>query len=150
MAYPAEIRYSPLGLQSRSLTGPLCPVIAPISDQTSSASFSDVDIHCHRRHPPDQPQAKASSPFRAHKPPTNPPRRCPPTSPKRCLLIQSEVDPSLVEPRIVDGDHKMREESVEVDRSVCPANRDEGRHERDVMPASWPTSSASNVMVNCC
>lgn len=55
----------------------------------------------------------------------------------------------------------MREESVEVERRVnggagFPSGNDDdgddrfGRHESDVIPASWPTRRASNVIENCC
>lgn len=149
MAYPAEIRYSPSGLQSRLLTGPLCPVIAWLSPQTSSATFSGVLVQCHRRHPPDHPQANASSPPRAHRPPTNPPNRCPPTSPKRCRLIQMEVEPFSEEDLISVGDHNIKDESVDVDKSVGVRLGVDGRHERDVTPASCPMRRASNVMEYC-
>ena len=44
---------------------------------------------------------------------------------------------SFEELRIADGDHKIREESVEVDRSVGSAySGEEGLHDRLVTPAS--------------
>ena len=52
-----------------------------------------------------------------------------------------------------EGDQRMRDESVEVDRRVNGEEEDgdrSGRHERDVIPASWPTRSASKVTENFC
>ena len=41
------------------------------------------------------------------------------------------------EPNTVEGDHKISDESVDVDRSVCSGNSaSEGLHDRDVTPAS--------------
>lgn len=55
-----------------------------------------------------------------------------------------------------EGDQRIREESVDVDKRVSGREDEEGdgdrsgRHERDVIPASWPTRSASKVTENCC
>lgn len=46
----------------------------------------------------------------------------------------------------VDGDHKMTEESVDVDSKV---DVESGRHEREVTPASCPTRRASKDMEIC-
>lgn len=146
------MRYSPPGLHAMPFTGPACPVSAPTSFQIScSVGSSLVCAHRQRRHPPDQPHANASEPSAVHKPPTKPPRRCPPTSPKRCWLTQRADElpfgPDLTE----TDDHRMREESVDVESSVsleCPV--DEVRQASDVTPASCPTSKASNVIENCC
>ena len=145
-----DARYSPLGLHARSVTGPLCPVIAPTSVHSSIAWSSVAGRHLQRLQPPLQPQAMTSFPLSAQRPPTNPPSRCPPTSPNRCLLIQRLVIP-FCEPNTDDGDHRITEESVEVDSRVGSANFDEGgRHDRLVIPASWPTRRASKVTVNSC
>lgn len=56
-----------------------------------------------------------------------------------------------------EGDQRMRDESVDVDRRVNggddPFVDDDdgrsGRHDREVTPASWPTRSASKVTENC-
>ncbi len=150
-AYLAEITYSPAGLQATLLTGARCPVIAPTSDHSSSAGFSasfSVSWHLHRRQPPFQPQAIASAPLRAQRPPTKPPSRCPPTSPKRCLLIQSVVS-SVDDVRTVDGDQRMSDESVDVERRVGSSSGVRcGRHDKDVTLASCPTRSASKVTEN--
>lgn len=148
-SYLAEAKYSPLGLQASPLTEALCPLMAPASVQTSLCSAFAVKTHL--LHPPLQPQARTSLPSRAHNPPTNPPNRWPPTSPKRCLLIQRLVVPCCEVPRTVDGDQSMTDESVEVDRSVGSANAAErGLQERLVRPASCPTNNASKVTVNSC
>lgn len=136
---PADIRYSPRGLHAMPFIGPACPVSAPTSVQISLAAvpFSGF-IHRQRRHPPDHPHANASEPTVVHKPPTNPPRRCPPTSPKRCWFIQSADELPSCPEETETGDQRMREESVEVESSVsldCPAVG-EGRQARDVTPAS--------------
>jgi hypothetical protein len=132
--------------------GPECPVSAPTSVQVSLLAVpSSVRIHRQRRHPPDQPHANASEPAAVHKPPTNPPRRCPPTSPKRCRLIQRADEHPFCPEETVTGDQRMREESVDVESNVslcCPVG--EGDQARDVTPASCPTSNASNVIENCC
>ena len=48
-----------------------------------------------------------------------------------------------------DGDHKIRDESVDVDKSVgVDMDVVFERQERDVTPASCPTSRASNVTEN--
>ena len=146
------MRYSPAGLHAMPFTGPACPVSAPTSVQISFPSNpSFVSAHRHRRQPPDQPQANASEPSAVHKPPTKPPRRCPPTSPKRCWLTQ-RVDELPFTPDLTEtGDQRMREESADVESSVSPEYLvDEGRHAREVIPASCPTSKASNVIENCC
>lgn len=56
------------------------------------------------------------------------------------------------ESKIWLGDHKIREESVELDKRVCsdkaPGGAD-GAHASDVTPASCPTSSASKVTAYC-
>lgn len=50
-----------------------------------------------------------------------------------------------------DGDHRMTDESVEVESRVGrPSFSDEGLQERDVMPASWPTNKASKRSEYCC
>jgi hypothetical protein len=146
--YPAEIRYSPFGLQSRPFTGPLCPPTAPTSAQ---ASFPFCDLQRHLLQPPDQPQANASFPPLAHAPPTNPPNLCPPMSPNRCRLIQIEADRSREEVRMVEGDQSISEESVDVESRVgVGSGVVVGRQERDVIPASCPMRRASNVIENCC
>ena len=146
------MRYSPPGLQAMPFTGPACPVSAPTSVQVSFTMASLlVCAHRQRRYPPDQPHANASEPSAAHKPPTKPPRRCPPTSPKRCWLTQ-RADELPFGPDLTETvDQRIREESVDVESNVffeCLA--DEGRQARDVTPASCPTSKASNVIENCC
>lgn len=148
--YLAEIRYSPPGLHATLRTGARCPVIAPTSVHSSIVFSSSASggWQRHLRQPPFQPHARASDPPRAQSPPTKPPRRCPPISPKRCRLIHKVV-PSFADVRTVEGDQRMREESVEVDKRV-------GRllgeswvlHVRDVTPASCPMSSASKVTEN--
>ena len=133
-------------------TGPACPVIAPTSVQTSSpVAAPPTCAHRQRRHPPDQPHASVSEPPVIQIPPTNPPRRCPPTSPKRCWLIHREAE-ALFWPDGTDtGDQRMREESVDVDSSVSPeCSVLVGRQARDVTPASCPTRRASNVIENGC
>ena len=48
--------------------------------------------------------------------------------------------------RTVEGDHKIRDESVEVDSNVGTLEADFcGRQESDVTPASCPIKRASNV-----
>lgn len=149
---PVDIRYCPPGLHAMPFTGPACPVSAPTSVQISLLAASLlVCTHRQRRHPPDQPHATTSEPPAVHRPPTKPPRRWPPTSPKRCWLIQRADEPPSDPDRTATGDHKMREESVDIESSVslvCPVV--EVRQARDVTPASCPTSKASNVMENCC
>ena len=146
------MRYSPPGLHAIPFTGPACPVSALTSVQISFlAAPSLVCAHRHRRQPPDQPQANASEPPAIHKPPTKPPRRCPPTSPKRCWFTQS-ADELPFDPDLTDtGDQRIREESADVDSNESlECLVDEGRQARDVTPASCPTSKASNVIENCC
>lgn len=134
-AHLVEAKYSPLGLQAKPRTGALWPVMAPNSAQSST--WSAVVVHRHRRQPPLQPQARTSLPSWAQSPPTKPPSRWPPTSPKRCLLIQRLVVPCCDEPKMVDGDHRITDESVEVDSSVDSGNAAErGRQDRLVIPAS--------------
>jgi hypothetical protein len=146
--------YSPAGLHSRSFTGPLCPLIAPIS------LHCKVSVACtdrQRLHPPFHPQPITSSPCAvlAQSPPTNPPRRCPPTSPNRCRLIH--IEPAVTslddaERKIWLGDHRIKEESAELDKRVCSDEAlavVEGAHASDVTPASCPMSSASKVMAYC-
>lgn len=56
------------------------------------------------------------------------------------------------EGRIWLGDHKIREESVELDKRVCNDEAlagEDGAHASDVTPASCPMSSASKVTVYC-
>jgi hypothetical protein len=146
------MRYSPPGLHAMPFTGPACPVSAPTSVQISfSATPSPACAHRHRRQPPDQPQANASEPPAVHKPPTKPPRRCPPTSPKRCWLTQRADELPFAPDLTETGDQRMREESADVESSVSlECLVDEGRHARDAIPASCPTSKASNVIENCC
>ncbi len=150
--YPADMRYSPPGLHAMPFTGPACPVSALTSVQISFSAASSLGwAHRHRRYPPDQPHAKASEPSAVHKPPTKPPRRCPPISPKRCWLTQRADEHPFAPDLTETGDQRMREESVDVESSVsleCPD--DEGRQASDVTPASCPTSKASNVTENCC
>lgn len=150
--------YSPAGLQSRSFTGPLCPLIAPISLHCAVSGLPSVTCTDRQRlHPPFHPHPITSSPCMvlAQSPPTNPPRRCPPTSPNRCRLIH--IEPAVTscddaEGKIWLGDHRIKDESVEVDKRVCsdetPSGAD-GAHASDVTPASCPMSSASKVMVYC-
>ena len=116
-----------------------------------SFSTPSAGAHRQRRHPPAQPHAHASAPPRAQRPPTNPPRRCPPTSPNRWRLIQMEAAPSVAaEVMIVEGDQRMSDESVEVERRVgMGVVAAAGRQESEVTPASWPISRASKVIENC-
>ena len=146
------MRYSPPGLHAILFTGPACPVIAPTSVQISSpVVVPPVCVHRHRRHPPDHPHASASEPPDIHMPPTNPPRRCPPTSPKRCWMVQSEDGLLFLPDGIDTGDQRIREESVDVDSNVSfESSVFEMRQASDVTPASCPTSNASNVIENCC
>lgn len=52
---------------------------------------------------------------------------------------------------MLDGDHKIKEESVDVDSNVGVLNKEErGLHLTDVTPASCPIRRASNVIENCC
>lgn len=66
------------------------------------------------------------------------------------------MDPSWDEDNVnaVEGDQRIREESVDVDNRVGVEGNFNvlalGRQERDVMPASWPMRSASKVIENCC
>jgi hypothetical protein len=71
-ANPEEMRYSPLGLQSRPLTAPRCPLTPGTSVQSSSTP-SDRDVQRQCLHPPPHPDAKASMPSLAHRPHTKPP-----------------------------------------------------------------------------
>lgn len=51
---------------------------------------------------------------------------------------------------MADGDHKMREESVDVESRVgTDVDTFCGHQEREVTPASCPTSRASKVTENC-
>lgn len=142
------MRYFPSGLQSSPFTEPLWPVIAPRSVHTSFMISSEELLEAHLLQPPDQPHANASVPFRAHSPPTKPPSLWPPTSPNRCRLTQMEDDSSVVGSNIVEGDQRMTEESVEADNSVG-FEVIVGRQASEVIPASWPTRRASNVIENC-
>lgn len=57
----------------------------------------------------------------------------------------------MAEVKTVDGDHKIRDESVDVDSSVGEFDAVVcGRQERDVIPASCPMRRASNVTENNC
>jgi hypothetical protein len=52
---------------------------------------------------------------------------------------------------MVEGDQRIREESVDVERRVDVCHGDVvevGRQDRDVIPASWPMRRASNVIEN--
>lgn len=134
--YPADIRYSPLGLQLSPLTGPLCPEIATNSSQCSDS----LPLFRHLLQPPAQPHAIASFPSRAQKPPTKPPNLCPPISPNLCRLIHIEVVPSGDdEDTTDDGDQRIRDESVDVDKRVGIGDKFpglSGRHDSEVIPAS--------------
>lgn len=78
-----------------------------------------------------------------------PPSLCPPTSPNRWRLIQIEFELSCVEPSTDEGDQRIRDESVEEERMVGTESEPRlGLHERDVIPNSWPMSSASKVTEN--
>lgn len=66
------------------------------------------------------------------------------------------MDPSW-DVTAVEGDQRISEESVDVDRRVSiEADLDAagvvvlGRHESEVIPASWPIRRASKVIENCC
>lgn len=144
--YPEEIKNEPLGLQFTLFTGPRWPPMAPTSSQASSFPPPSRDLQCHLLQPPDQPHATTSLPSNLHAPPTNPPNRWPPMSPNLWLFIQIELDwlPVVT----IAGDQSMREESVDVERSVCVECVVEGRHEIEVIPASWPTRRASKVTEN--
>lgn len=51
---------------------------------------------------------------------------------------------------MVEGDQRMSDESVEVERSVGTGLvLVGGRHASEVTPASWPMSRASKVIENC-
>jgi hypothetical protein len=63
-------------------------------------------------------------------------------------LIHIDVDPWFPKSNIVEGDHKITEESVDVESKVGIVALSI-LQERDVTPASWPTSRASNVTENC-
>jgi hypothetical protein len=139
------MRYFPLGLQLIPRTGPLCPDMAPISVQTSSPLFWGDVSQLQRLQPPPHPHANACFPCCAHTPPTNPPRRCPPMSPKRWRLIQMEDDLSCT----VAGDHNIKEESVDVDNRVGEDSVVLGPHPTEVTPASCPMSNASKVTQYC-
>lgn len=52
------------------------------------------------------------------------------------------------EAAIDEGDHKIRDESVDVDSKVDRDFLDVGRQERDVIAASCPTRRASKVTEN--
>lgn len=92
----------------------------------------------------------ASAPALAQEPPTNPPSRCPPMSPNRCRLIQRDVEPSCGEASTTDGDHSIKEESVEVDNRVGTDPGVAGLQAREVTADSCPTRRASKVIENCC
>lgn len=155
--YPTEMMYSPAGLQSISFTGPLCPLMAPTSFHCAGFGSPAARVHRQRLHPPFHPQPTTSSPclVLAQSAPTNPPRRCPPTSPNRCRLIH--IEPAVVSRDDTDckiwlGDHRIRDESVELDNRVCSDEalaRSDGAHASDVTPASCPMSSASKVTAYC-
>lgn len=50
-----------------------------------------------------------------------------------------------------EGDQRMRDESVEDERSVgAEADPEAGLHDKEVTLASWPTRSASNVIEYFC
>lgn len=49
---------------------------------------------------------------------------------------------------MIEGDHKIRDESVDVDSKVDRDFLDVDRQERDVTAASWPTRRASKVTEN--
>ncbi len=68
-------------------------------------------------------------------------------SPNLWRLIHIELEPSLELVITVAGDQSMRDESVDVERSVGVELVSEGRHEIEVTPDSCPTSRASNVTV---
>lgn len=54
---------------------------------------------------------------------------------------------------ILEGDHRIADESVEEDSKVGVAESDvdvDGRQARELTAASCPTSSASKVMENFC
>lgn len=71
-------------------------------------------------------------------------------SPKRCLFIHIDDD-SVSNVITVEGDQRIRDESVDVERRVgIDKDAGSGRQESEVMPASWPTRRASNVIENCC
>jgi len=102
-----------------------------------------------RLQPPPHPHASACFPCCAHAPPTNPPSRWPPMSPKRWRLIQMEDDLSCKGVPAEEGDHRIKDESVDVDNRVGdPVVA--GLQETEVTPASCPTSSASKVIEYCC
>jgi hypothetical protein len=63
-------------------------------------------------------------------------------------LIQIDVDPWFSESKIVEGDHRITEESIDVESKVGIVAVSI-LQERDVTPASWPTRRASNVTENC-
>lgn len=52
---------------------------------------------------------------------------------------------------MVEGDHRITEESVDVESNVGSDHcDDDGLQESDVTPASCPTRRASKVTENCC
>jgi hypothetical protein len=60
-----------------------------------------------------------------------------------------EDDLSCTDVSVAEGDHKIREESVDVDSRVGADSVVLGLHETEVTPASCPMSSASKVMEYC-
>jgi hypothetical protein len=71
-------------------------------------------------------------------------------------LIHIDTEPSRDKDEgdnTVEGDQRIKEESVDVERRVgiCPNDAGEvGRQDRDVIPASWPMRRASKVIENWC
>src|ERR1700742_4367827 len=77
----------------------------------ASVHWCEVRSARHQRlQQPFHPYASAAVPSEAQKPPTKPPRRCPPKSPKRCCMIQKES--SFIE---LEGVQRINDESVDVD-----------------------------------
>jgi hypothetical protein len=61
-------------------------------------------------------------------------------------LIQIEDDSSCKDVPAAEGDHKIKDESVDVDNRVGVDSTEAGLHETEVTPASCPMRSASKVM----
>jgi hypothetical protein len=64
-------------------------------------------------------------------------------------LIQIDDDLSSNDVPSAEGDHRIKDESVDVDNRVGVDSIVAGFHETDVTPASCPMSSASKVMEYC-
>jgi hypothetical protein len=63
-------------------------------------------------------------------------------------LIHIDADPWFSESKIIEGDQRITEESIDVESKVGMVVVSI-LQKRDVTPASWPTRRASNVTENC-